>query len=198
MDWLISDLRKSDSSYGYVSAVVGVPRYLLRNGSLLSIEVEPKLIDVLVFRSFSGEYIYATLSESAEHRLLMAWDVSWSLSCKSGTVKRTNKSYFKLLEFIRNIKSMARYLLRSGKYADVDAHPNRLDVVTFRNQSGEFIYALLSEDAERDLLSLQWRVQAFLAICWRSFQAWKLAKLEVIDGACGVVLVSKFRNVELL
>ena len=50
--------------------------YLLRNGSLLSIEVEPKLIDVLVFRSFSGEYIYATLSESADHRLLMAWDVS--------------------------------------------------------------------------------------------------------------------------
>ena len=57
---------------------------------------------------------------------------------------------------------MARYLLRSGKYADVDAHPNHLDVVTFRNQSGEFIYALLSEDAERDLLSLQWRVQAFV------------------------------------
>ena len=50
---------------------------------------------------------------------------------------------------------MARYLLRSGKYADVDAHPSHLDVVTFRNQSGEFIYALLSEDAERDLLSLQ-------------------------------------------
>ena len=50
---------------------------------------------------------------------------------------------------------MARYLLRSGKYADVDAHPNRLDVVTFRNKSGEFVYALLSDDAERDLLSLQ-------------------------------------------
>ena len=74
---------------------------------------------------------------------------------KSGTVKRTNKSYFRLLKLIRNIESMARYLLRSGKYADVDAHPNHLDVVTFRNQSGEFIYALLSEDAERDLLSLQ-------------------------------------------
>ena len=56
--------------------VIGMARYLLRNGSLLSIEVEPKLIDVLVFRSFSGEYIYATLSESAEHRLLKAWDVS--------------------------------------------------------------------------------------------------------------------------
>jgi hypothetical protein len=51
-------------------------RYLLRNGSLLSIEVEPKLVDVLVFRSFSGEYIYATLSENAEHLLLKAWDAS--------------------------------------------------------------------------------------------------------------------------
>ena len=77
------------------------------------------------------------------------------LRIKSGTVKRTNKSYFRLLKLIRNIKSMARYLLRSGKYADVDAHPNHLDVVTFRNQSGECIYALLSEDAERNLLSLQ-------------------------------------------
>ena len=77
------------------------------------------------------------------------------LRIKSGTVKRTNKSYFRLLKLIRNNKSMARYLLRSGKYADVDAHPNHLDVVTFRNQSGEFVYALLSEDAERDLLSLQ-------------------------------------------
>ena len=74
---------------------------------------------------------------------------------KSGTVKRTNKSYFRLLELSRIINLMARYLLRSGKYADVDAHPNHLDVVTFRNQSGEFIYALLSEDAERDLLSLR-------------------------------------------
>ena len=54
----------------------GLARYLLRNGSLLSIEVEPKLVDVLVFRSFSGEYIYATLSESAEHLLLKAWDAS--------------------------------------------------------------------------------------------------------------------------
>ena len=54
----------------------GVACYLLRNGSLLSIEVEPKLIDVLVFRNFSGEYIYATLSDSAEHRLLRAWDAS--------------------------------------------------------------------------------------------------------------------------
>ena len=74
---------------------------------------------------------------------------------KSGTVKRTNKSYFRLLELSRIINPMARYLLRSGKYADVDAHPNHLDVVTFRSQSGEFIYALLSEDAERDLLSLR-------------------------------------------
>ena len=77
------------------------------------------------------------------------------LGIKNGTVKRTSRSYFRLLKLIRNIKSMARYLLRSGKYADVDAHPSHLDVVTFKNQSGEFIYALLSEDAERDLLSLQ-------------------------------------------
>jgi hypothetical protein len=74
---------------------------------------------------------------------------------KSGTVKRTNKSYFSLLGLVRRINPMARYLLRSGKYADVDARPNHLDVVAFRNQSGEFIYALLSDDAERDLLSLQ-------------------------------------------
>ena len=74
---------------------------------------------------------------------------------KSGTVKRTNNSYFRLLELIIIVNSMARYLLRSGKYADVDARPNHLDVVTFRNQSGEFVYALLSEDAERDLLSLR-------------------------------------------
>lgn len=51
-------------------------RYLLRNGSLISIEVEPKLVDVLVFRSFGGEYIYATLSESAERLLLKAWGAS--------------------------------------------------------------------------------------------------------------------------
>ena len=50
---------------------------------------------------------------------------------------------------------MAFYLLRSGKYPEIDVHPNQLDVVTFRNQSREFIYALLSEDAERDLLSLR-------------------------------------------
>ena len=50
---------------------------------------------------------------------------------------------------------MARYLLRSGKYADIEVHPNHLDVVTFRNQSGDVIYALLSEGAERDLLNLQ-------------------------------------------
>ena len=50
---------------------------------------------------------------------------------------------------------MTRYLLRSGKYADIESHPNHLDVVTFRNQRGEVIYALLSEHAERDLLNLQ-------------------------------------------
>ena len=76
IDWLISELRKSDFSYGYVSVQKRLARYLLRNGSLLSIEVEPKLVDVLAFRSFSGEYIYATLSESAEHLLLKAWDAS--------------------------------------------------------------------------------------------------------------------------
>ena len=73
---------------------------------------------------------------------------------KNGTVKRTIKSYFRLLELAKT-NPMARYLLRSGKYADVDVHPNHLDVVTFRSQSGEFIYALLSEDAERDLLSMR-------------------------------------------
>ena len=41
------------------------------------------------------------------------------------------------------------------KYVDIEAHPNHLDMVTFRNQGGEVIYALLSEDAERDLLNLQ-------------------------------------------
>ena len=50
---------------------------------------------------------------------------------------------------------MARYLLRSGKYADIESHPNHLDVVTYRNQRGDVIYALLSEDAERDLLNSQ-------------------------------------------
>ena len=94
MDWLISDLRKSDSSYDFISAVLGVARYLLRNGSLLSIEVEPKLIDVLVFRSFSGEYIYATLSESAEHRLLKAWDVSLSPSYKKWYGKANKQILF--------------------------------------------------------------------------------------------------------
>ena len=79
---------------------------------------------------------------------------------------------------------MARYLLRSGKYADVDARPNHLDVVIFRNQSGEFIYALLSEDAERDLLSLQWRVQAFFCHLLTIVQARRLAKLEGLVGLC--------------
>ena len=128
---------------------------MLRNGALLSVEVEPRLIDVLVFRNFSGECIYAIYQgvlNIDRSRLGMRLD---RFHVKSGTVKRTNKFYFSLLELERKINSMARYLLRNGKYADVDAHPNHLDVVTFRNQSGEFIYALLSEDAERDLLSLQ-------------------------------------------
>ena len=50
---------------------------------------------------------------------------------------------------------MVRYLLRSGKYVDIEAQPNDLDVSTFRDQSGDVIYALLSEDAEQDLLNLQ-------------------------------------------
>ena len=130
-------------------------RYLLRNGSLLSIEVEPKLVDVLVFRSFSGEYIYATLSENAEHLLLKAWDASWWPSRGTSSVKRTSKDEVWLLRYGYKLNAMTRYLLRSGKYADIEAHPNHLDVVTFKNQSGDVIYALLSEDAERDLLNLQ-------------------------------------------
>ena len=73
-------------------------RYLLRNGSLLSISVEPKLVDVVVFRNFSGEYIDSTLSESAEYRLLKAGARLDRFHVKSGTVKRTSKTYFKLLD----------------------------------------------------------------------------------------------------
>ena len=51
-------------------------RYLLRNGSLISIEVEPGLLDVLIYRDFSGEFVYATLSEQAEFALLKSWQVS--------------------------------------------------------------------------------------------------------------------------
>ena len=94
MDWLISDLRKIDSSYDCITGVKGVARYLRRNSTLLNIEVEPKLIDVLVFRSFSGEYIYATLSESAEHRLLKAWDLSWSPSYKKWYGKANKQILF--------------------------------------------------------------------------------------------------------
>ena len=48
---------------------------------------------------------------------------------------------------------MTRFLLRSGKFVDIDSHPSHLDVVSFRNRRGEFIYALLSEEAEQDLLN---------------------------------------------
>ena len=48
---------------------------------------------------------------------------------------------------------MSRYLLRSGKYVEIDSLPNHLDVVTFRNRKGEFIHALLSDEAEQDLLN---------------------------------------------
>ena len=51
-------------------------RYLLRNGSLISIEVEPGLLDVLIYRDFSGEFVHATLSEQAEFALLKSWQVS--------------------------------------------------------------------------------------------------------------------------
>ena len=51
-------------------------RYLLRNGSLISIEVEPKLLDVLTYTNFSGELVYAILSEQAEYALLKFWQVS--------------------------------------------------------------------------------------------------------------------------
>ena len=45
-------------------------RYLLRNGSLISIEVETGLLDVLIYRDFSGEFVCPTFSEQAEFALL--------------------------------------------------------------------------------------------------------------------------------
>ena len=51
-------------------------RYLLRNGSLMSIEVEPKLVDVFSYQNLKGEYIYATLSDRTEYLLLKAWQAS--------------------------------------------------------------------------------------------------------------------------
>ena len=47
--------------------------HLLRNGSLISIEVEPVLLDVVFYRDFSGEFVYATLSEQAEFALLKSF-----------------------------------------------------------------------------------------------------------------------------
>ena len=44
-------------------------------------------------------------------------------------------------------------MLRSGKYVDVDSQPNHLDVVIFKNRRGDFVYALLSDEAEQDLLN---------------------------------------------
>ena len=49
--------------------------HLLRNGSLISIEVEPGLLDVLIYRDFSGEFVYATLSEQDEFALLKSLQV---------------------------------------------------------------------------------------------------------------------------
>ena len=65
--------------------VKNMARYLLRNGSLISIEVEPGLLDVLIYRDFSGEFVYATLSEQAEFALLKSWQVSW-WSCTQSAI----------------------------------------------------------------------------------------------------------------
>ena len=46
---------------------------------------------------------------------------------------------------------MARYLLRNGKYIDIESTPNHLDVVKFINPDGDKIYALLSDMAEQAL-----------------------------------------------
>jgi hypothetical protein len=53
-----------------------VARYLLRNGSLMSIDVEPKLVDVFGYQNLKGEYIYATLSDRTEYLLLKTWQAS--------------------------------------------------------------------------------------------------------------------------
>ena len=50
-------------------------RYLLRNGALISIEVEPWNEDVFTYKKPNGEYIHATLSEQAEYNLLSSWHI---------------------------------------------------------------------------------------------------------------------------
>ena len=84
-------------------------RYLLRNGSLMSIEVEPKLVDVFSYQNLKGEYIYATLSDRTEYLLLKAWQASWPLVhwglCKGGSVKRTSTWWTCFLKLIFLISS---------------------------------------------------------------------------------------------
>lgn len=58
-----------------------------------------------------------------------------------------------LLWLLNRFSIVTRFLLRSGKYVDVDSHPNHLDVLSFRNRRGDFVYALLSDEAEQDLLN---------------------------------------------
>ena len=72
--------------------VKNMTRYLLRNGSLISIEVEPGLLDVLIYRDFSGEFVYATLSEQAEFALLKSWQVSWWLCTQIAILIRFGKT----------------------------------------------------------------------------------------------------------
>lgn len=48
---------------------------------------------------------------------------------------------------------MTHYLLRSCKYVEIDSHPDYLDMLSFKNRRGEFIFALLSDEAEQDLLN---------------------------------------------
>ena len=72
--------------------VKNMARYLLRNGSLISIEVEPGLLDVLIYRDFSGEFVYATLSEQAEFALLKSWQVSWWLFTQIAILMRFGKT----------------------------------------------------------------------------------------------------------
>ena len=81
----------------------GVARCLLRNGSLLSIEVEPKLIDVLVLETLvvnTSTPLFQRVLNIDCSRLGMRLD---RVHVKNGTVKRTIKSYFRLLEFAKSL-----------------------------------------------------------------------------------------------
>ena len=75
----------------------GVVRYLLRNGSLLSIEVEPKLIDVLVLETLvvnTSTTLFQRVLNTDCSRLGMRLD---RIHVKNGTVRRSIKSYPRLL-----------------------------------------------------------------------------------------------------